>query len=62
MAAKIKKGDKVIVTAGRDKGKRGEVRQVMPTEDSRPRRWRQSRASPYAPDGADRRRDYSPRN
>ena len=34
MSAKIKKGDRVIVTAGRDKGKRGEVRQVMP-EDGR---------------------------
>jgi large subunit ribosomal protein L24 len=34
MAAKIKKGDRVVVTAGRDKGKRGEVRQVM-TEESR---------------------------
>ena len=33
MAAKIK-GDRVIVTTGRDKGKRGEVRQVMP-EDGR---------------------------
>jgi len=32
MAAKIKKGDRVIVTTGRDKGKRGEVRQVMPEE------------------------------
>ena len=32
MAAKIRKGDRVIVTAGRDKGKRGEVRQVMPTD------------------------------
>jgi large subunit ribosomal protein L24 len=32
MAAKIKKGDRVIVTTGRDKGKRGEVRQVMRTE------------------------------
>ena len=32
MAAKIKKGDRVIVLSGRDKGKRGEVRQVMPTE------------------------------
>ena len=32
MAAKIRKGDRVVVTAGRDKGKRGEVRQVMPTE------------------------------
>ena len=30
MAAKIKKGDRVIVTTGRDKGQRGEVRQVMP--------------------------------
>ena len=34
MAAKIRKGDRVIVTAGRDKGKRGEVRQVLP-EDGR---------------------------
>ena len=34
MAAKIRKGDRVIVTAGRDKGKRGEVRQVIP-EDGR---------------------------
>lgn len=32
MAAKIKKGDTVIVTTGRDKGKSGEVVQVMPTE------------------------------
>ena len=30
--AKIKKGDQVIVLAGRDKGKRGEVYQVMPKE------------------------------
>jgi large subunit ribosomal protein L24 len=32
MAAKIKKGDKVVVLAGRDKGKTGEVMQVMPKE------------------------------
>ena len=32
MAAKIKKGDRVVVVAGRDKGKTGEVRQVMPVE------------------------------
>ena len=31
-AAKIKKGDNVIVLAGRDKGKKGEVYQVMPKE------------------------------
>ncbi len=30
MAAKIKKGDKVVVIAGRDKGRSGEVIQVMP--------------------------------
>ncbi|QXX74071.1 50S ribosomal protein L24 [Methylovirgula sp. HY1] len=30
MAAKIKKGDKVVVLAGRDKGRSGEVLQVMP--------------------------------
>jgi large subunit ribosomal protein L24 len=32
MAAKIRKGDKVVVTTGRDKGKRGEVKVVMPGE------------------------------
>ena len=32
MAAKIKKGDRVVVLAGRDKGRSGEVVQVMPTE------------------------------
>ncbi len=32
MAAKIKKGDRVVVLAGRDKGRTGEVRQVMPDE------------------------------
>ena len=34
MAAKIKKGDKVIVIAGRDKGKQGEVLQII-TETNR---------------------------
>jgi large subunit ribosomal protein L24 len=33
MAAKIKKGDRVQVLTGRDKGKRGEVIAVMPKED-----------------------------
>jgi large subunit ribosomal protein L24 len=32
-AAKIKKGDKVIVLSGRDKGKQGEVIRVVPKED-----------------------------
>ena len=33
MAAKIKKGDKVVVLTGRDSGRTGEVVQVMPKED-----------------------------
>lgn len=32
MAAKIKKGDTVLVLTGRDKGKEGEVLQVLPKE------------------------------
>jgi large subunit ribosomal protein L24 len=32
MAAKIRKGDKVIVLTGRDKGRTGEVIEVRPTE------------------------------
>ena len=33
MAAKIRKGDKVVVLTGRDKGRSGEVVQVIPTEN-----------------------------
>jgi large subunit ribosomal protein L24 len=33
MAAKIRKGDKVIVLAGRDKGRSGEVIEVRPDDD-----------------------------
>ena len=33
MAAKVRKGDKVVVTAGRDKGKSGEVLRVYPSEE-----------------------------
>ena len=33
MAAKIKKGDKVVVLSGRDKGRDGEVVMVMPKEN-----------------------------
>ena len=32
-AAKIKKGDSVVVLAGRDRGKTGEVLQVLPKEN-----------------------------
>ena len=32
MAAKLKKGDKVVVMAGKDKGKRGEILSVKPAE------------------------------
>jgi large subunit ribosomal protein L24 len=33
MAAKLKKGDKVVVLAGKDKGKQGEITRVMPTDN-----------------------------
>jgi large subunit ribosomal protein L24 len=33
MAAKIKKGDKVVVLTGRDKGRTGEVIEVRPGQD-----------------------------
>ena len=33
MAAKIKKGDRVVVLAGRDKGREGEVMRVLPKEE-----------------------------
>jgi len=32
MAAKLRKGDTVIVLAGKDKGKEGEIAQVMPKD------------------------------
>ena len=32
MAARVKKGDRVVVTTGRDKGKTGEVLGVMPKD------------------------------
>ena len=33
MAAKLKKGDKVIVLTGRDKGREGEIAKVMPADN-----------------------------
>ena len=33
MAAKLKKGDKVVVLAGKDKGKKGEITAVMPKDN-----------------------------
>ncbi len=33
MAAKIKKGDKVVIIAGKDKGSRGTVLRVLPDKD-----------------------------
>jgi large subunit ribosomal protein L24 len=32
MAAKLKKGDKVVVLAGKDKGRKGDVTRVLPKE------------------------------
>ena len=33
MAAKLRKGDKVVVLAGKDKGKKGEITRVMPDDN-----------------------------
>ena len=33
MAAKVRKGDRVVVTTGREKGKKGEVLRVYPDEN-----------------------------
>ncbi len=33
MAAKLKKGDKVVVLSGKDKGKQGEITRVMPKDN-----------------------------
>ena len=33
MAARVKKGDRVVVVTGRDKGKTGEVIEVLPKQD-----------------------------
>jgi len=33
MAAKIKKGDRVVVLAGKDKGRQGQVLRVIPKDD-----------------------------
>ena len=33
MAAKLKKGDKVVVLAGKDKGRQGEITLVMPSDN-----------------------------
>ncbi len=34
MAAKLRKGDKVVVLAGKDKGRQGEITQVMPKDNA----------------------------
>ena len=33
MAAKLRKGDKVVVIAGKDKGRQGEITRVLPKEN-----------------------------
>ena len=34
MAAKLKKGDKVVVIAGKDKGRQGEITRVIPADNN----------------------------
>ena len=61
MAAKIKKGDKVVVLTGKDKGKSGEVLQVMPEGRPRRRARRQHGQAPPAARRRTRRAASSPR-
>ena len=56
MAAKIKKGDKVVVLTGRDKGRTGEVVEVHAERRSRARARRQHGQAPPEADGAAGRR------
>ena len=50
MAAKIRKGDKVIVLTGRDKGRTGEVIKVHAEEGARARARRQHDQAPHEAD------------
>ena len=61
MAAKIRKGDKVIVLTGRDKGRSGEVIEVRPGRSARAGARRQHGQAPPAPDRRSRRAASSPR-
>ena len=61
MAAKIKKGDKVVVLAGRDKGRTGEVIEVRPADEPRAGARHQHGQAPSAPDRRSRKAASSPR-
>ena len=61
MAAKIRKGDKVVVLTGRDKGSTGEVIEVRPDRGPRAGARRQHGQAPPAPDARSRRAASSPR-
>ena len=62
MAAKLKKGDRVIVLAGKDKGKSGEIVQVMPAEERAIVRGCQPGQAPSAPVSDPGRRHYYQRS
>jgi large subunit ribosomal protein L24 len=47
MAAKLKKGDKVVVLAGKDKGKEGEITRSCPKGRQGRRRRHQHRRPPH---------------
>ncbi len=60
MAARIRKGDTVLVTTGKSKGQRGEVLRVFPDAERRHRAGRRHGAPPHqadrhGPAGRDRR-------
>ena len=61
MAAKIRKGDKVVVLTGRDKGRTGEVIEVHPGGEPRAGARRQHGQAPPEADARSRRAASSPR-
>ena len=50
MAAKLRKGDKVVVIAGKDKGRQGEITRVMPEGQQGRGRRRERRDPPHQAD------------
>ena len=61
MAAKLRKGDKVVVLAGKDKGREGEITRVMPKDNKAVVAGDERGDPPPAPDPGRPRAAGSPR-
>ena len=61
MAAKLKKGDTVVVLTGKDKGKKGEISSVIAEGQQGRRRRRERRDPPHQAVGSRRRAAVMPK-